>query len=493
MNLFRPYLAVLSSLFSLISLDANAQQAAPFSIPSLTNDVGVTPEGDFQSGELERVIVTGYVVPHIGDGPAPVTVLDNNYAQRRGATTVQSVLQSLPQNIRSFTPAVNAGWLKSSAPSISSVNLRGLGENNTLVLIDGQRQAPFPLAQNGTSNFVDIGTVPLAAVDRIEILRDGASATYGADAIAGVVNIILKDEYNGADLYTHYGITQRGDGAEYRASLTGGAASKLWNDESKFSIISAFDYYELDPIKASDRGFSLNFDHSSRGYNNRNSSSGNRLQTIDPSTGNFVLERPGLNGIGVKPSDFAQGSPNSMIQYYNYAPYADLISRQQRIGDFTKIKFEPTNFLRFYNSFSYQHQEEDSRITPTPVSSSDGLVVPGSNPYNPYGQDIPIYYLALDAGPRQNTVTIDTTRNVVGVQLFNLPNNWFVDASYLYAESDLENKGRNYLSISRLQDALGGSVAGLAGQYYNPFRDNSIYRDATNTALINSTKVPIFD
>jgi len=488
MSLFKPYLSVLSSLFSLISLDANAQQAASF--PSSTNDVGATPGGDTQSRELERITITGYVVPRVGDGPAPVTSLDSDYAQRRGATTVQSVLQSLPQNIGSFTPAVNAGV---SAMPASSVNLRGLGENNTLVLIDGQRQVSFPSAQNDTSNFVDINSVPLAAVDRIEILRDGASATYGADAIAGVVNIILKDEYNGADLYTHYGTTQRGDGAEYRASLTGGIASKLWNDESRFSIISALDYYELDPIRSSNRGFSSNLDHSSRGYNNRLLSTGNRLQTIDPSTGNFVLERSGLNGIGVKPSDFAQGSPNSMTPFYNFAPYMNLISREQRIGDFTKIKFEPTNFLRFYDSFSYQHQEENTQTSPTPIGSGDGLIVPGNNPYNPYGQDIPIYYRAVDAGPRQDTITIDTTRNVVGVQLFNLPNNWFVDASYLYAESDLDRKGRNYLSKSRLQDALSGSAAGLTGQYYNPFRDNSIYRDATNTALMNSAKVPIFN
>jgi outer membrane receptor protein involved in Fe transport len=489
MRLFKPYLAMLSSLFSLILLDANAQQAAPS--PSSTNDVGVIPEGDARFEELEHIIVTGYVVPRVGDGPAPVTSLDSNYAQRQGATTVQSVLQSLPQNVGSFTPAVSAGV--SGVPGASSVNLRGLGENNTLVLIDGQRQVLFPLAQSRTSNFVDINSVPLAAVDRIEILRDGASATYGADAIAGVVNILLKDEYNGADLYTHYGITQRGDGAEYRASLTGGIASKLWNDESKFSIISTFDYYELDPIKSSDRGFSSNPDHSSRGYNNLGSTSGNRLQTRDPNTGNFVLERPGLNGIGVKPSDFAQGLPNLMIPFYNYAPYSNLISREQRIGDFTKIKFEPTNFLRFYDSFSYQHQEENTQVASSPIMSSDSLIVPANNPYNPYGQDIPIYYRVLDAGPRQNTITIGTTRNVIGVQLFNLPNNWFIDASYLYAESDLENKGRNYLSISRLRDILGGSAPRLAGQYYNPFRDNSIYRDATNIALINSAKVPIFD
>jgi len=491
MRPFKPYLAALSSLFLLISLDANAQQAV--SSLSSTNDVDTISGRNPQSGELEHIIVTGYVVPRVGDGPASVTSLDSTYAQRRGATTVQSVLQSLPQNVGSYTPAFNAGWLMGSAPGASSVNLRGIGENNTLVLIDGQRQVLFPLPLNGTSNFVDINAVPLAAVDRIEILRDGASATYGADAIAGVVNIILKDEYNGAALHTHYGITQRGDGAEYRASLTGGIASKLWSDESKFSIISTLDYYELDPIKSSNRGFSSNSDHSFQGYNNLASAFGNRLQTIDPNTGNFVLERPGLNGIGVKPSDFVQGSPDSMVQYYSYAPHSNLISREQRVGGLTKIKFEPTNFLRFYDSFSYQHQEENSQMAPSSVSSRFGLIVPANNPYNPYGQDIPLYYRALEAGPWQNTVTIDTRRNIVGVQLFNLPNNWFIDASYLYAESDLGSKGRNYLSISRLQDILGGSAPGLAGQYYNPFRDNSIYRDATNTDLINYAKVPIFD
>jgi len=100
---------------------------------------------------------------------------------------------------------------------------------------------------------------------------------------------------------------------------------------------------------------------------------------------------------------------------------------------------------------------------------------------------------ALEAGPLQQSVTIDTIRNVVGIQLFNLPNNWFIDASYLYAESNFDRRGRNYLSISRLQDILSGLAAGLVGQYYNPFRDNAIYRDVTNTALINYAKVPIFE
>jgi len=104
-----------------------------------------------------------------------------------------------------------------------------------------------------------------------------------------------------------------------------------------------------------------------------------------------------------------------MIQFYSYGPYSNLISREQRIGNFTKIKFEPTNFLRFYDSFLYQYQEENTQVAPSLISNNDGLMVPSNNPYNPYGQDIPIFYSALDAGPRQRTITIDTTRNVVGV------------------------------------------------------------------------------
>jgi len=190
LSLFGTYFAVLSSSFLPISPAANAQRTGSSPISNSTNDVGTYTRGDTQFGELEHITVTGYVVPRIGDGPAAVTSLDNNYAQRRGATTVQSVHQSLPQNVESFTPAVEA--YRGSVPGASSVDLRGLGEDNTLVLIDDQRQVPFPLAQYGRSNFVDINAAPLAAVDRIEVLRDRASATYGADAIAGVVNILLN-------------------------------------------------------------------------------------------------------------------------------------------------------------------------------------------------------------------------------------------------------------------------------------------------------------
>ena len=127
------------------------------------------------AGQLQQVTVTGYLVPRIGDGPQPVVSLDQNFFKEQADQTVADVLQRLPQNDNSFSPAVNAG--QSFSPGASNVNLRGLGTAETLTLIDGHRVAPFPFPQDGTQSFVDLNSYPFAAIDRIEVLKDGGSAT----------------------------------------------------------------------------------------------------------------------------------------------------------------------------------------------------------------------------------------------------------------------------------------------------------------------------
>ena len=113
-------------------------------------------------------------MPKIGLGPAPVVTLDQNFIGQQGDQTLSDVIQRLPQNVAGFTPLVNAG--ANFSPGSSAANLRGLGINSTLVLIDGLRQVPFPFPQTETQSFVDLNSIPLAAVDRIDILKDGASA-----------------------------------------------------------------------------------------------------------------------------------------------------------------------------------------------------------------------------------------------------------------------------------------------------------------------------
>ena len=184
--------------FAITTVVASAwiQALAQASDPQ-SNTQGQSPT-DVDDQQLSRVTVTGYIVPRIGEGPEPVTTLDQDFIEKQGDQTVADILLRLPQNFAGFTPSLNAG--QSTAEGGSAVNLYGLGANATLVLIDGRRQATYPYAQFGTESFVDLNSIPEAAVDRIEVLKDGASSIYGSDAVAGVVNIILKDEYNGSDL-----------------------------------------------------------------------------------------------------------------------------------------------------------------------------------------------------------------------------------------------------------------------------------------------------
>lgn len=132
------------------------------------------------------------------------------------------------------------------------MSLRGLTVNSTLTLIDGMRTANYPLSDDGQRSFVDLNTIPDAIVDRVEVLKDGASSSYGADAIGGVVNIIMKKEITGVAGTLEGGVTQRGDGGEQRATLTLGTG-KL--KEQGFNVYISGEYQHDDPIWARNRGF----------------------------------------------------------------------------------------------------------------------------------------------------------------------------------------------------------------------------------------------
>lgn len=165
-------------------------------------------------------------------------------------------------------------------------------------MVDGLRYPQFPFPQvsvQAVISFVDLNSIPLASVDRIEILNDGGSATYGTDAIAGVVNVILKDEYNGADLLNYFGISQRGDAEVYHGSLVGGLTQKL-SDTSKASVVAAIDYYTSGPIMQEDRAFtSLNHSALSPKYPDQPNFPPYAGQFSD-AAGNFyqVIQGPGV-------------------------------------------------------------------------------------------------------------------------------------------------------------------------------------------------------
>jgi iron complex outermembrane recepter protein len=469
-------LAFSAELAIAVALGVSAHAQTPATAPSTLPNQG--------GGELQQITVTGYVAPRVGDGTQPVHTLNQDFIQKQGDQTVSDVIQRLPQNVGSFTPLVNAG--ASFSPGGSEVNLYGLGFGTTLVLIDGYRQTLFPFPQNGFEPFVDLNTIPLAAVDRIEILKDSASSLYGSDAIAGVVNIILKDEYNGADISYHFGISQRDDFVENHVQLVAGVSQKLWNDDSKLSIVTTFDYDETTPIDASSRWYANNVNETKYGPTFRDLRSsrtpaGNFFGLI---TGNSYALIPGTLGPTVTPANFVTNGP---LNHYQTIPGEQIIPREQRFATYDKITFQPLKYVQVYDEFLYERTKEDSSFTAIPVTETDNVTVPASNPFNPFGEPLQWRGRLLQLGQRKNETIVDTYRNIAGVRLIQLPQNWYVDATFLYAESDGEQNNFNGSLDSRLNAALSGTLPGFVGTFYNPFIDTNANPNAqfTNALRFN--------
>jgi iron complex outermembrane recepter protein len=487
-NLQRAVFALAAALLS-VAGTTQAQQTNP-SPTVAPASASPTPASDQstaqQSGELQQVTVTGYLVPRIGDGPQPVVTLDQEFIKDQGDQTVADVLQRLPQNDSSFSPAVNAG--QSFSPAASNVNLRGLGTAETLVLVDGHRVAPFPFPQNGTESFVDLNSYPLAAVDRLEILKDGGSATYGSDAVAGVVNILLKDEYEGADLFFHYGVSQRDDYAVYHVSAVSGIVDHL-SSTSKVSIIGAFDYFESSPIMMSARGYSSELDHTPFGayydWDTTDSPYGNFIDA----NGNTYSVIPGTKGPNITKSNFYP--VNSPLNEYGSVEDYQINPREERYGGFIKVNYEPTPWLKLYETLILERNTEYSEIPDYGPSQVDNVTIPASNPYNPWGVPLqPLGVALLEFGPQKEVVTIDTINSITGATI-QLPHNWFIDASYVYSESDGEQVHYNQISRDGLQEAFDGQLPGFIGTYYNPFVDFSAVQNP-NGKLVDALRITLY-
>jgi iron complex outermembrane recepter protein len=161
------------------------------------------------ASSLDSVTVTGSHIKRLQiSGVGPVSVIDAEAIERSGATSVETLLQRLPASAGFAGSQTNAYWAENGYGT-TQVNLRGLGINRTLVLLNGRRVVN---GGTGANSSVDLNVIPVAMIERIEVLKDGASAIYGADAVAGVVNVITKKNYDGGEAAVRYGRTFKGDG-----------------------------------------------------------------------------------------------------------------------------------------------------------------------------------------------------------------------------------------------------------------------------------------
>lgn len=240
-NNIKPRISALSAALSLaLIVPAGIVHAQDSQAPATT-----TPATD--AVDLEKVEVVGSRIKRSQvEGPSPITIIDAAQIEREGFVTVADALGTLTQNSGTVQSEQDAGSFTQNA---TTINLRGLGSGRVLVLIDGHRATDYPLPFNGQSNIVNLGAIPAAAVERIELLAGGASAIYGSDAIAGVLNVVLKKTFDGIEVNATVGGTDDGGGASKRFQLVGGGTL------GKVDLVYAFEYMDRKPIWAFQRDF----------------------------------------------------------------------------------------------------------------------------------------------------------------------------------------------------------------------------------------------
>ncbi len=402
--------------------------------------------------------------------PAPVAVFSTQVIEQSGNISLGEFLSRIPETYNSLNTQVNNG-----GTGTVKIDLRGLTAQRTLVLVNGRRMVEAGAGGYGTG--VDINTIPLAAVERIEVLKDGASAIYGSDAIAGVVNVITKRKYEGVEAHSQFGLSSRGDGFQFSVDSTGGAS----NDKGSFMV--SLMYTQQQSIMAGDREWS------NRQYD-YDFTTGDRLAQGSSSIPNTRFYKSGAAGAGnaawqgllaanPNASSFMWDSAVTGTAYGPYRPYssakdtynfqpANYIqtpnSRLQAFssGEYTLSESVPTR--AFYQAiFTLRGSKYQLAPDPLVIGPSIGgveAVYSAQNAFNPFGTDISILRQRMVGfGPRTEDDTATTAQVTAGLAGTIPGINWGWDAALSYGFTNWSSVNRGLLWVSRLQNAIGPSSA----------------------------------
>ncbi|MBX7483816.1 TonB-dependent receptor plug domain-containing protein [Qipengyuania qiaonensis] len=425
---------------------AQAQAQAQSQNP-VQSDVQAEP------GEAEQddvITVIGSRIPGLPtDGPVPTVTISRDDIVESGAGTLIEVLEDLPVATgggQTFSTAT-AGALSSDTPvGASAVSLRGLGASATLTLINGRR-AQISAFARGQESFIDASSIPLAAIERVEVLPSGASAVYGADAVAGVVNYVLRDNFEGIELSASYGNSTAGTD-EGRYNLTGVFGTRIGERNSVMLVV---DYFRRNPFFLRDRAISAeSFRPSQQGFY----PSFNDLflqffdQTEEPADGGCPAEDFGSGNLG----EFCEVNTNAFVSAKD---------RLETIGGLFTHKFEISDSLTWYNDVLYQRVK--SRGVSSPANFSRAPIDP-ENPFWPAAlqEDIvdeggaggfgdyfgfPIYAWGKIPEPRAVEIESDSYRITSGLK-GDISDDWEFDIAFLFGGNDRTQRGLSGLYLS---------------------------------------------
>ena len=469
------------------------------------------------------ISVTGTNIRRVDTETAsPVQVISREEIDRSGLTTISEVIRVLPVNNNG---TISEGFTNGFAAGSSGVSMRGLGVGATLVLLNGRRLSPYGLADDGQRTFVDLNQIPFDAVERIEVLKDGASAIYGSDAIAGVINVILKSEYTGFSANGSVGTSYKGDANQYRAGLSYGFGEL---SKDKFNVFATFDYFKQDSLDFTDRGGYIG---SSRldfiGVNQLGGDPFNpdRLSTNSP-LGNVRSVNPVTGGSPLGPYQslgnqaqceakggiWAQSVTPSAGFFCNWDPKAwrQIQPETEKMNFLVKGVYQFNTDLQAYAEGSWSNAKVETTGTPTaprsqyvggdlkPVDTTLFRLPVGhpDNPYNAQNLAARLYltdFAVSDRG-RGSDYDNDTWRVVAGLKGFNWDWDWDIGGMYAKTEQDISRYG--FYSKTALEQAIAGQggfgyyrVGGSSG-LNNPGIWNFVSPTLNNST---STSVTSFD
>ncbi|HUS23717.1 MAG TPA: TonB-dependent receptor [Candidatus Binatia bacterium] len=347
------------------------------------------PAASEERTELDTMEVTGSRIKRTDYETAqPVLSIGRQDIERTGLTSIGDLLQKLPTAGSALNTAVNNGGNGSV-----EVDLRNLGSQRVLVLVNGRRWVNGLNA--GSSSSVDLNTIPISIIERVEVLKDGASAVYGSDAIAGVVNIITRKSFQGFELRSQAGQFLQGDGLSQQHSLSIGSVA---GDTSVFTDLS---YTHQEKVMAGDRDISrLPTYRTGLTRGSSRTPQGRFVFTPDPSNATLPCAADGRCNLTLKQGENGADQSDfrnfvSATDRYNFAPVNYLLTPNERVSIFSALSHQFSRGVAFQGELLYNQRKSEQQLAPTPIDIGNEasppfntMYVSADNPYNPFGQDI---------------------------------------------------------------------------------------------------------
>ncbi len=440
---------------------------------------GAVAADDQASGD-EKLVVTGSRIRQTQlEGSAPVRIIDREEIDASGLTSIGDLLQQLSSSGSAINTRFNSSGNFGFPPDgggigagATEVDLRHLGSNRVLVLVDGVRWVNGSSA-SGVSNATDLNTIPLSAVDHIEVLEDGASAIYGSDAIAGVINIITKKDFEGLSFNAYGGTYDQGDGETNSFDITVGSVSQ----SSRFLL--SLSHFEQRAVSAADRSLARTPAPLTPGGTHGSSATPfGRFVFVDPNSGVVSLTvNDGVTGIPVYDT-FNPGGPNDDFHpftnddRFNYATYNLYVTPNRRNNIFASAELDVSDHVTFYTRAMYNNRKSTNQAAPEPIfigpdAGTGGLgdvtTIDVTNPYNPFGftLDASNFIFAgrrpIEGGPRVFKQNVNTAYINTGVKGdWNVGDRVFAwDVNYVWSTNRADQIKTGGYNSRHIQLALG--------------------------------------